>query len=226
MSSYVVHDLKNLVNLQALVLENAQDRGNDPEFTRDALRTFAKTTDKMNLLIAALAAPPASLELRWARVSPIAIVESALADVRLDRSPGVRLVRRYAPDSATGEVLGDPDLLHKVLGNLLINARQSLPEQGGTITVSVGWETESVRVAVHDTGAGMTDEFLCYEVFRPFHTTKRDGTGLGLFQCRAVVEAHGGRILIDSRRNEGTTVTVVLPVAPTVEAGSVLGGYL
>jgi putative PEP-CTERM system histidine kinase len=215
MTSFVLHDLKNLVNLQALVLENATAHGQSAEFIRDAMRTFATTTDRMRRLIATLAAPQSRLDLRRERVSPLAILEAALADVRLERCPNVGLVRAYAPAAAAEVVLGDPWLLQRVLVNLLLNACQSLPGERGTITLSIRREREWVHLDVGDTGIGMSEEFLRRDVFRPFRTTKAGGTGIGLFQCRAVVEAHGGRILIDSQQNRGTTVTVILPAAST-----------
>ena len=71
-----------------------------------------------------------------------------------------------------------------------------------------GW----VELGVSDTGCGMSKEFMNECLFRPFKTTKPQGTGIGLFQSKMIVEAHNGLIEVDSRVGEGSTFRVLLPV--------------
>jgi signal transduction histidine kinase len=65
---------------------------------------------------------------------------------------------------------------------------------------------------VKDNGCGMSREFMDQSLFRPFRTTKAKGTGIGLFQSKMIVEAHNGRIEVDSQEGEGSTFRVLLPV--------------
>ena len=124
----------------------------------------------------------------------------------------ITLERRLDPKV---EVQGQGDQLESLVGHLAQNAINAMP-RGGRLTVSVErGEGSEVRLVVADTGAGIP-KALRDRVFDPFFTTKSTGTsvGLGLTVCHSIVEAHHGRILLDSAEGAGTTVTVLLPAAP------------
>ncbi len=117
--------------------------------------------------------------------------------------------------------LTNPAEIQQVLLNLVINARQAMPE-GGTLRLSVGTDPEGrwVELAVSDTGSGIAPEYL-RRIFEPFFTTKNGpdasglgGTGLGLSVCREIVEAHFGRLRAESHPGKGSTFTLILPLCP------------
>ncbi len=93
--------------------------------------------------------------------------------------------------------------------NLLHNALEASNSKG-PIELEVG-QSEEPYLKVSDLGCGMSEEFIRERLFQPFQTTKEKGFGIGLYQCKNIVEAHGGRIEVDSRVGEGTTFTVFLP---------------
>jgi signal transduction histidine kinase len=80
-----------------------------------------------------------------------------------------------------------------------------------------------LRLSVADNGRGMSEDFVRQSLFRPFSSTKNAGLGIGLAQCKSIVDAHGGRIRAESRPGEGTTFTIDLPVdvAPGFAKGAV-----
>ncbi len=96
--------------------------------------------------------------------------------------------------------------------NLIINALEAMGDKRGTLTIAAG-ETDDKKpfYSVSDTGEGMSEAFIAQRLFHPFATTKRKGVGLGLYTCREVVTANGGRIDVESRQGSGTTFRVVLP---------------
>jgi signal transduction histidine kinase len=115
--------------------------------------------------------------------------------------------------------------IQQVLLNLLINGRQAMP-QGGVMLVKLGYDAESqmVELVVRDHGTGMPPEVL-HKIFDPFFSTKagpdasgKGGTGLGLSMCRDIIEAHRGRIRVDSTVGRGTAFSIKLPVAATTAA--------
>src|SRR5271165_422650 len=118
-------------------------------------------------------------------------------------------------DSSLPEVEHDGDQIHQVLLNLLLNALQAidLPTSGknGKITVTVKARGSTAVVEVSDNGRGIAPDHLP-NIFRPFYTTKGDGTGLGLSLARRIVEDHQGRIDVSSALGNGTTFAVVLPL--------------
>ena len=140
---------------------------------------------------------------------------------QLNRDPG-----RIQPRLQLGDppqVSADPVLLRRVVENLVLNAIDAMP-QGGTLTFRTT-TTADDRFAVFelsDTGAGLTAE-ECARLFTPYYTTKQHGTGLGLAIAQSVISDHRGRISVSSKKDEGTTFHVELPLfadASIVEFGS------
>ncbi len=116
------------------------------------------------------------------------------------------------------EVEHDSDQIHQVLLNLLLNALQAI-EHDGKITVTVKPHGTTAIVEVTDNGRGIAPDHLP-NVFRPFYTTKGDGTGLGLSLARRIVEDHHGRIDVSSTLGKGTTFAVILPLQRTAVPAS------
>jgi PAS domain S-box-containing protein len=130
---------------------------------------------------------------------------------------GIRIIKHFQPDLP--KIRGDSNQLEQVFLNLISNARDAMEKVGRkkelTIAASLlrhnGWN--DVEVIVQDTGVGIP-EGIVEKVFEPFFSTKEvgKGTGLGLSICYGIIEAHGGRIEVESKVDEGTTFRVLLPV--------------
>lgn len=125
---------------------------------------------------------------------------------------------QYTPPSTALVVSGDPDLLHRAVFNLVLNAVQHAGA-GGSVRVELGRSLEEdspiehqspIRLIVRDSGPGIPDEDIA-RVFDPFFTTREGGTGLGLAMVYRAVEAHNGAILVDGGANGGAEFTVYLP---------------
>jgi signal transduction histidine kinase len=119
----------------------------------------------------------------------------------------IKIELRKAADLA--EVEHDSDQIHQVLLNLLLNAVQAM-EGAGTVRVEIGSRESYASVVVSDTGRGITPQNLP-NIFRPFYTTKGDGTGLGLSLAHRIVEDHHGRIEVSSVVGKGSQFTLLLP---------------
>ena len=105
----------------------------------------------------------------------------------------------------------DPELLHRALSNLVLNARDAMPD-GGTVTLSARPLGDQVEMRVSDTGQGLTPE-ECQRLFTPYYTTRQHGTGLGLAIVQSVITDHNGKIAVESRAGEGATFIILLPKA-------------
>jgi hypothetical protein len=129
-------------------------------------------------------------------------------------SQPIKIELQQAPDLA--EVEHDSDQIHQLLLNLLLNAVQAI-EGAGTVRVEIGSRENCARVTVSDTGRGIPEERLP-QIFRPFYTTRGNGTGLGLSLVRRIVDEHHGRISVTSVVGEGSVFEVLLPFsAPAVQ---------
>jgi signal transduction histidine kinase len=113
---------------------------------------------------------------------------------------------------ALPEISADPDLLHRALQNLLLNAIDAMP-QGGELAIRTATLGDRVEISVSDTGSGLTQE-ECERLFTPYYTTKQHGTGLGLAIVQSVVSDHGGKISVESTKEKGTTFRIELPSEP------------
>jgi two-component system, NtrC family, nitrogen regulation sensor histidine kinase NtrY len=118
-------------------------------------------------------------------------------------------------DEGAGAIAADPDLLHRALANLVLNAMDAMPK-GGTLTLRSRRDDGHVVIEVADTGSGLTRE-ECERIFTPYYTSKQHGTGLGLAIVQSVVSDHGGRIGVRSETGVGTTFVIELPNDPEAE---------
>jgi signal transduction histidine kinase len=105
----------------------------------------------------------------------------------------------------------DPELLHRAISNLVLNAKDAMPD-GGTVTLSAKRCGHEIEIGVSDTGQGLTPE-ECQRLFTPYYTTKQYGTGLGLAIVQSVIADHNGKIAVESTAGEGATFIITLPVA-------------
>lgn len=118
----------------------------------------------------------------------------------------VEVIRELSSDAVA---CGDVEKLKQVVLNLVVNALDVMPD-GGRLSAFVGGNESDVWFEIGDTGPGV-DPTILAEIFDPFFTTKAAGTGLGLAIVRKIVDQHGGRVMVDTRKGEGTRVRVILP---------------
>jgi two-component system nitrogen regulation sensor histidine kinase NtrY len=111
-------------------------------------------------------------------------------------------------DPKPAPIAADPELLHRALSNLVLNAMDAMP-QGGTLTLRTRRDDGKVRIEVADTGSGLTPE-ECERIFTPYYTSKQHGIGLGLAIVQSVVSDHGGTIGVKSEPGQGTTFVIEL----------------
>jgi two-component system, NtrC family, sensor histidine kinase HydH len=154
--------------------------------------------------------------LRFARIKDLKREPADLAEVvdemvdffgPMARSSGIEL-KHYLPADLPRLAL-DRELFKQALLNLMLNAQQAMPD-GGTLTIQAEARPDEVCLSLIDTGQGMAAEVLA-QVFRPFFSTKAGGSGLGLATTRKIIQAHGGRIEVQSEVGRGTKFTIHLP---------------
>nr|MBI3613037.1 PEP-CTERM system histidine kinase PrsK [Nitrospirota bacterium] len=204
-STFFLHDLKNFTSTLSLVTQNAEKRGGDPAFQRAAMDTVRATVLKMTALIGKLTALSRDPQPKRVSLDLNGLVRDVLKG--FDQAAGARLVCDARP---VPPVEADPEQLQQVLLNLVLNAREAV-NPGGAITVRTEAEGDTVRLVVEDDGCGM-DRATMAKLFRPFRTAKGRGLGIGLYQCRKIVEAHLGALKVESEQGKGSRFVVCLPV--------------
>jgi len=220
LSSFLLHDIKNQVSGLSLVVENARRHMGNPEFQRDAMNVVERTVKSLRELMNQVSGVGRTLQPSPQPCAVVELVEGAMraAGMAAGDNGGIWLDVRLP---GAEEAVIDRIMMEQVITNLLTNAREAMDGRG-----RIELEAERSRGAdgcgelvlrVRDDGRGMSEEFVRSQLFRPFATTKPNGLGIGLAQCRAIVEAHGGRIEVRSRPGSGTTFVVRVPAgAPPV----------
>jgi putative PEP-CTERM system histidine kinase len=205
MSTFIVHDLKNLIFQLSLLVTNADKHRDNPEFQKDMLETLDHSVRKMKLLLHKLNSGD-SLE----GMAPLALdrlLEQAVALKRgFEPQPTLELVDRNL------SLVANWGRLERVVGHLIQNAIDATGREG-RVTVRLTRAGDEAVIEVIDSGAGMSAEFIRDRLFKPFETTKSAGMGIGVFESREYVQELGGRMEVKSRPGEGTTFTITLPLA-------------
>jgi signal transduction histidine kinase/ActR/RegA family two-component response regulator len=220
--SVVAHDLQNPLNVITLGATSLLPRLTDSSVRRSVERILkaAQRADRLirDLLeIGKIESGRFSIEPR--RVEPAHVILSAVESQQsLAADASVILATDLSPDLPPLEA--DEERILEVLENLLGNALK-FTGRGGTITVGASRRGEEIEVWVKDTGAGIAPEELPHIFNRFWQARKkaRRGSGLGLTICKAIVEAHGGRIWAESTPGVGTTMLFTLPAAAAARSG-------
>jgi putative PEP-CTERM system histidine kinase len=206
LTTFLMHDLKNIVAQQQLVVANAQKFRHRPEFIDDAIATVRSGAERMRRLLEQLqGAARSSSALGRVDVTKVLMeVKSHCAD----RKP----VPETSAYTAPIFVSMDRDKLASVLTHVIRNAQDATPEDG-RISVEMSRSNGELVIAVIDTGNGMDLEFVRDRLFRPFDTTKgAGGMGIGAYQVRETVRAVGGDVEVASESGVGTTFRLRIPL--------------
>jgi putative PEP-CTERM system histidine kinase len=216
LSAFFVHDLKNLAAKLSLLLQNVPIHYDNPVFRQDMLRVISESVAKMTAMCSRVSLLTNKLDLHPILTDLNELVRHTLNDVQ-----DLVKVHVFQELHPVPKLLLDPEHLHKVVINLLLNANEAVNDQGEihiTTDTIDGW----VVLAVRDNGCGIPKAFMQRSLFHPFQTTKSQGLGIGLFHSKMIVEAHHGRIEVESEEGEGSTFQVFLPIAQDKRTSYVL----
>jgi putative PEP-CTERM system histidine kinase len=206
MSTFIVHDLKNLVSQLSLLLLNAERHKANPAFQDDMLDTLSHSLGKMKHLLLKLRrddTPDVAAPLRLDQLLARAVQARAGCEPR----PSLQL----APESAGLTVLANWQRLERVVGHLIQNAVEATP-RGGSIALRLHRDGAAAVVELSDTGLGMTEQFMRERLFKPFESTKAAGMGIGVFESREYLREVGGQLEVVSAPSQGTTFRLTLPL--------------
>ncbi len=207
MSAFFMHDLKNLASRLSLLTQNLPMHFNDPDFRKDALRAISHSLEKIYRMCGRLSLLSQKLEILPAEIDLNSLVQNTLGAM-----DGLLKAKPVSELNPLPRIKADAEQLQKVLTNLLLNANEAI-ETGGSIRVVTEQRGTLAAISVIDDGCGISPEFMERSLFRPFQTTKKNGSGIGLFHSRKIVEAHRGRIEVESEKGKGSTFRVLLPLA-------------
>ena len=204
MSAFVVHDLKNIVTQLTLMMKNAKRLHANPEFQQDMLMTVENSLDRMRQLMLQLreGATPSGT----AFGVDLTIVVNRVASAAAARGRHLELI---AGKKVTTR--GHEERLERIIGHIVQNAFDATTETG-RVWLNLDRVGSQAQIEVGDTGHGMSQAFVRDRLFKPFQTTKQTGMGIGAYESFQYVRELGGTIHVHSEPNQGTQVTLLLPL--------------
>ena len=206
MSTFVVHDLKNTASTLSLMLKNLPIHFDDPLFRKDTLRGMATTVDHLNNLIGRLTLVRKKIAPTLRLCNLNTLVEEVCLCLQGDE--GIEIEKSLNADQS---VFIDLLMIRTVITNLILNARDATGPKG-SIAIKTYVKNAHTILEVQDNGCGMGFEFIQNSLFMPFKTTKKNGIGIGLFHCKMIIDAHDGRIEVESKPDHGTVFRVYFPM--------------
>lgn len=212
----LAHELKNpLFPLQITVENLLRARELDPkgfdEIFRESSQTLLAEISNLKGIIGRFSefSRMPQPQLQNVQVNDIVQGVAQLFQAQL-QAPGRAAINcRLELDERLPIIAADPELLHRALSNLVLNAMDAMPN-GGSLTLRTHQKDGAVVIEVADTGSGLTPE-ECERIFTPYYTSKQHGTGLGLAIVQSVISDHGGRISVKSEPGRGSTFVIELP---------------
>jgi signal transduction histidine kinase len=209
----LAHELKNPLFPLQLTVENMVRARQLPaaefdEVFNESTQTLSMEIGNLKKIIGRFSdfskMPKPELE----RIDAREVVERVRALYAAPGEDGPKINVRTEVDDRPMPLMVDPELLHRALSNLVLNAKDAMPE-GGTVIISAHTKGNAVELQVADTGQGLTPE-ECERLFTPYYTTKQHGTGLGLAIVQSIVADHAGTITVESGNGQGATFVITL----------------
>ncbi len=210
-TTFVIHDLKNLIAQLSLLLANAEKHQHNPEFQADMLVTVENAVTRMNKVLTQLRR--GNDEARSQSVTLLDILEEAVASKH-----AFKLKPVLERPSANLRVYAERERLTRAIGHLLQNALEATPSTG-QVTLRGFEASGQAIIEIIDTGSGMDETFIRTRLFQPFDSTKGAGMGIGAYECRETVRALGGTLRVNSTPGSGTRFRLSLPLDNNSQAG-------
>ncbi len=205
----VAHEVRNPLGIIRASVQLMEESADNRAKVHEAAEVIKHEIDRLDRVIKALLdfGRPSAPTMRPVEVRRV-LEEVVLFTRKFADRSNVTIEEDYAEDAH--EVMADPEQLKQVFVNLISNAVQAMAEDGGTLTVSTGFDDDFVFMRFSDTGPGIPADAIG-KVFDPFYSTRDDGSGLGLTIVHRIVDEHGGHIEVTSDVGTGTAFTVHLP---------------
>jgi putative PEP-CTERM system histidine kinase len=203
-TTFIIHDLKNLVAQLSLLLANAEKHKHNPEFQADMLDTVESAVTRMNKVLAQLRRGGDATQAQTVSLADI-LTDAAASKQAFKLRPTLDL------PPASLRVRADRERLTRAIGHLLQNALEATPPSG-QVSLSACEESGQAIIDIIDCGSGMDDEFIRTRLFQPFDSTKGAGMGIGAYECRETLRALGGNIEVSSTPGKGTHFRLSLPL--------------
>lgn len=219
LSTFVVHDLKNVSAQLELITQNSSKFGHNPEFIRDSFETVQSANKRLGKMLK---------QLQRKESPKKRVAKTYLPDLVEELKHNLVGINISAPIPEVF-VLGSREQLLNIITHLDENANQAVTAKNiksdNAVQHQIETQQEDLFWHIIDQGVGMSEEFMRDSLFKPFETTKGNaGMGIGVYQCRYLLRSNDGDLIIRSRLGEGTHCTVILSLVSKAKSGETKTG--
>jgi putative PEP-CTERM system histidine kinase len=205
LTAFVMHDLKNLIAQQSLMVKNAAKHKDNPAFFEDAMATIKNSVARMNKLLRQLQSGDTT------GPTERVVLSDALLEA-IQRTESLQPEPKFVDDGEGLAAILDRERFTAIVVHLIRNAQEATSPQGN-VTIRLEQDREVATLRIEDDGCGMPADFIRNRLFRPFDSTKGSkGMGIGAYQARTFVVASGGSLEVESKPDRGTVVVICLPI--------------
>jgi putative PEP-CTERM system histidine kinase len=215
--AFTFHDLKNAGIALKLILHNARENIMFADFQEELLQNLQSISHQIDQSVEQFLYPFRQEYTRQTSFDANSLIRNTLKGLSSEKYPELE-TRLHLEDIP--HVSGNARAFETTIRNLLINAREAMEGKGLIKVATRTHDGTKVLVTVSDNGPGMSQDFMDNNLFRPFQTTKKKGSGLGLFSSKLLIEQSGGMIQVNSKEGVGTEFMITLPTGlPEAEDG-------
>ena len=209
MSAFVLHDLKNVMAQIDLILCNAEQHKNNPEFIDDTFETLHYTKARMDKMLRELNEKKVN-DKGLDSAQTLSIIIAQVIDARCQ---SLQPVPQLSVEEES-QVIVDADKFANVIYHLISNAQQATDDDGRvTVCLCLDHSEHKQLVKISDTGCGMDEQFIAERLFKPFDTTKGNaGMGIGAYDAKQYMASLGGRLTVESQVGKGSCFTLEFPL--------------
>ena len=225
-ATFIIHDIKNQVATLSLLSKNAKNNIDNPKFQKSLLYSLDNCTNNLQTLIKKFSLHPKEETITTTNENIDAIITETIKKTAIETNKDITL--QLDLNISTTYVNADKDSLYYVFLNIITNAREAMNHKG-KLSIS-SWKinrnnvkylsdfsiseqfisSKNIAIIFKDTGKGMTKKFIEQKLFHPFSSTKDKGIGIGLYQCKTLIEKQGGKIICHSKIDKGTQFCILL----------------
>lgn len=213
--AFTFHDLKNAGIALKLILHNARENITFPDFQEELLQNLQSISQQIDQSMEQFLYPFRQEYTRQTSFDANSLIKNTLKGLSSEKFPELKTELSFQDIPL---VSGNARAFETTVRNLLINAREAMQGKGLIRIATRNLDGNKVLVTVSDNGPGMSQDFMDNHLFRPFQTTKKKGSGLGLFSSKLLIEQSGGQIQVNSKEGVGTEFIITLPTELTGSA--------
>jgi signal transduction histidine kinase len=208
LSAGIAHEIRNPLTSMKMTIQLLKRKLND-ETVKESLHVVLDEINRLEIIVNGILDFARPMELTLEKANIANVIDEVLKLMKPNLTHKKIEIIEEIESQSISETMIDINKMKQVFMNIILNSIQAMPN-GGDLKVHYEQDNEAIKIEISDSGEGMSKD-ISDRVFEPFFSAKSGGTGLGLTNAKRIIELHKGEVFIDSIKDKGTKVTLILP---------------